>query len=271
VIYIALAYKKLNDITNCYIFNLAITDMLFIIFCIPFTIYMYTNTNWLFGVTFCKLNHFMSHASVQSTCLTLTAMTIHRCNLIIQNKLQLQNAASASKSRQTVVCVTSIIWLGKSWLKSNILDKIIQKFLFIQVSFLLSSPDLIYYTALIVIEPETNETYVSCSIKDTHSIFKFYISISNFVSIGSTYIIPLLVIVLSYGRLLSHLSANQRRLVRLRNKRQTFTKLSLLINWFERPASSRAPKKTPTDRRESSRSKARRSSSRRTAMRRVTR
>ena len=61
VIIIALAYRKLNDVTNCYIFNLAITDLLFILFCIPFTIFMYTSTNWLFGVTFCKLNHFMSH------------------------------------------------------------------------------------------------------------------------------------------------------------------------------------------------------------------
>jgi KISS1 receptor len=112
VIYIALAYRKLNDVTNCYIFNLAIMDLLFITFCIPFTIYMYTNSSWLFGVTFCKLNHFMSHASVQATCLTLTAMTIHRCNLIIQNKLLAQNAASTSKSRQTVLLVTSIIWLG---------------------------------------------------------------------------------------------------------------------------------------------------------------
>ena len=61
VVFIAIAYKKLNDATNCYIFNLAITDMLFILFCIPFTNYVYTNGDWPFGVTFCKLNHFISH------------------------------------------------------------------------------------------------------------------------------------------------------------------------------------------------------------------
>ncbi len=65
VIFIAVKYKKLNDITNCYIFNLAITDLLFIFFCIPFTIYMYTQGDWLFGTAFCKLNHFMSHVSLE--------------------------------------------------------------------------------------------------------------------------------------------------------------------------------------------------------------
>ena len=58
-------FRKLNDITNCYIFNLAITDLLFIFFCIPFTIYMYTQGDWLFGTAFCKLNHFMSHVSLE--------------------------------------------------------------------------------------------------------------------------------------------------------------------------------------------------------------
>ena len=76
---------------------------------------------------------------------------------------------------------------------------------------------MIYYTAVKEFDPIENENYTSCSIaKDTFSIFKYYISISNFISIGTTYIIPLLIIILSYTRLLSHLSANQRRLARFR-------------------------------------------------------
>lgn len=63
VIFIAIAYKKLNDITNCYIFNLAITDCLFILFCIPFTTYIFVENNWPFGEIFCKLNSFISHVT----------------------------------------------------------------------------------------------------------------------------------------------------------------------------------------------------------------
>ena len=64
VIYISIAYRKLNDITNFYIFNLAITDLLFILFCIPFTTYLYMYDDWLLGVAFCKMNHFFSHVSL---------------------------------------------------------------------------------------------------------------------------------------------------------------------------------------------------------------
>lgn len=116
VIFIAIFYRKLNDITNCYIFNLAITDLLFVLFCIPFTTYLYLSTSyygWVFGVAFCKLNHFISHASVQSTCMTLTAMTIHRCNLIIQNQTMNQNSANIKKRQRTVLLITILIWIGK--------------------------------------------------------------------------------------------------------------------------------------------------------------
>ncbi len=52
-------------------------------------------------------------ASVQSTCLTLTAMTIHRCNLIVNNKTITLNAAIIEKRRKHVLYITSAIWLGK--------------------------------------------------------------------------------------------------------------------------------------------------------------
>ncbi|RNA11054.1 kiSS-1 receptor [Brachionus plicatilis] len=202
VIFIAIFYKKLNDITNCYIFNLAITDMLFVIFCIPFTMYIYLYDNWFFGVTFCKLNHFMSHASVQSTCLTLTAMTIHRCNLIIKNKTMTQHLANIKRRQRTVLLITIGIWL---------------------LSFLIASPDLIYYTVTKVVL-ENNETFKVCSYdKDTYSILVSYISISHVISIATTYVIPLLIIILSYTRLLSHLSKNQRRLAKFNKDERTRT------------------------------------------------
>ncbi|CAF1096430.1 unnamed protein product [Brachionus calyciflorus] len=216
VIFIAISYKKLNDITNCYIFNLAITDLLFVLFCIPFTTYIYLFDNWFFGITFCKLNHFMSHASVQSTCLTLTAMTIHRCNLIIKNKAMTHHIARIKRRQKTVLLITICIWI---------------------VSFLVSSPDLIYYTVTEQNYESSNETIKACSFDETtYSIFKSYISISHIVSIATTYVIPLLVIVLSYTRLLSHLSKNQRRLAKFSrddDKKNIHKKKSLLSNLNE--------------------------------------
>jgi hypothetical protein len=64
VIFLAIKFKKLNDMTNFYIFNLAITDLLFVLFCIPFTTYVYLGGDWIFGQIPCKLSHFFSSVRV---------------------------------------------------------------------------------------------------------------------------------------------------------------------------------------------------------------
>ena len=63
VIFIAVKYKKLNDITNCYILALAISDLLFVLFCIPFTTFLYVDGYWTLGWILCKLFHYISHVS----------------------------------------------------------------------------------------------------------------------------------------------------------------------------------------------------------------
>lgn len=61
VIFIAVSSKKLKDQTSCYIFNLAVTDLIFAVFCIPFTTFIYVSDYWPFGKNMCKLFHFISH------------------------------------------------------------------------------------------------------------------------------------------------------------------------------------------------------------------
>jgi hypothetical protein len=65
IIFIAIKYKKLNDMMNCYIFNLAITDILFSLFCIPFTTFLHLSDDWLFGNVLCKLSHFFARVSLK--------------------------------------------------------------------------------------------------------------------------------------------------------------------------------------------------------------
>ena len=63
IIFIAVKFKKLNDMMNCYIFNLAITDILYSLFCIPFTTFLLFSDYWVFGNALCKLSHFFSRVS----------------------------------------------------------------------------------------------------------------------------------------------------------------------------------------------------------------
>jgi hypothetical protein len=64
VIVAGIKYKKLEEPINCYIINLAITDFLFALFCIPFTIYIYSADNWIFGKVLCKMSHFFSRVKL---------------------------------------------------------------------------------------------------------------------------------------------------------------------------------------------------------------
>lgn len=236
VIYIAITKKKLNDITNCYIFNLAVTDLLFIVFCIPFTTYMFIHTDWLFGVVFCKLNLFMSHASVQSTCLTLTAMTIHRCRLIIRNKILATNVAKIKQRQKNVLIITIFIWI---------------------TSFLIASPDLLYYT--VVLEPIENDTVAYCMMQiGEFAISEIYMKTHRFISIATTYVIPLLIIILSYARLISHLTKNQKSLAKFNKQKDINGEKKDLIEASGRKGSlsenkTTTSKKTPAVKQENQR------------------
>ena len=60
----------------------------------------------------------------------------------------------------------------------------------------------------------SNGTYLAeCSIQIKSEIGLFYKDISHYMSVISTYIIPLIVICISYARLLSYLNKSQKSLV----------------------------------------------------------
>jgi hypothetical protein len=55
-------YQK--NVTNCYIMNLAITDLLFLLFSVPLTIYLATRPIWIFGEFICKINIYLAHVCI---------------------------------------------------------------------------------------------------------------------------------------------------------------------------------------------------------------
>ncbi|CAF0813553.1 unnamed protein product [Adineta steineri] len=78
VIFVAIRFEKLSNVTNCFIVNLAVTDIVFLAFCMPLLVVQYTLEHWYFNQTFCKLLNFISFVSVLVTVLTLVVMTIDR-------------------------------------------------------------------------------------------------------------------------------------------------------------------------------------------------
>ena len=63
VIYVAIRKKSYRNVTNCYIINLAIADVLFLTLSIPYTINLGINNTYLFGNILCKVHTYLAYVS----------------------------------------------------------------------------------------------------------------------------------------------------------------------------------------------------------------
>ncbi|XP_058476992.1 galanin receptor 2a [Solea solea] len=64
--------------TNLFILNLALSDLSFILCCVPFQATVYTLDHWMFGAALCKLVHFIIFLTMFSSVFTLTAVSLDR-------------------------------------------------------------------------------------------------------------------------------------------------------------------------------------------------
>ena len=79
VVLIVSLNKNMRNTTNLLILNLAVADILFIVFCIPFTAADYYLTSaWPFGATWCKINQFLIFTTATVSIYTLVLMATDR-------------------------------------------------------------------------------------------------------------------------------------------------------------------------------------------------
>jgi hypothetical protein len=50
-----------NNVTNCYIMNLAVNDFLFLLISVPLTTYLGATKTWIFGEFICKMHIYLAH------------------------------------------------------------------------------------------------------------------------------------------------------------------------------------------------------------------
>jgi hypothetical protein len=63
VIYVAIRKKKYRNVTNCYVANLALADLLFLTLSIPYTTYIGLVDHYPFGDTVCKIFMYLAYVS----------------------------------------------------------------------------------------------------------------------------------------------------------------------------------------------------------------
>ncbi|XP_058018989.1 kiSS-1 receptor [Ahaetulla prasina] len=170
VIYVIIRHKPMRTVTNYYIANLATTDIIFLVCCVPFTAMLYPLPGWIFGEFLCKFVNYIQQVSVQATCATLTAMSVDRWYVTVFPLRSLRR-----RTPQVAVTVSISIWVG---------------------SFLVSIPVLVY-NQLIEGYWFGPQTFCSESFPSVYHERAFILY--NFLAV---YLLPLLTILLCYSAML---------------------------------------------------------------------
>ncbi|XP_066468994.1 G-protein coupled receptor 54-like [Tiliqua scincoides] len=107
VIYVISKHRQMRTATNFYIANLATTDIIFLVCCVPFTATLYPLPSWVFGDFMCKFVNYLQQVTVQATCITLMAMSVDRCYATLYPLQSLRY-----RTPQIAMAVSLAIWIG---------------------------------------------------------------------------------------------------------------------------------------------------------------
>ncbi|XP_078247505.1 neuropeptide FF receptor 1 [Pogona vitticeps] len=83
VCFIVLKNRQMRTVTNIFILNLAISDVLVGIFCMPTTLVDNLITGWPFDIIMCKMSGLVQGMSVSASVFTLVAIAVERFRCIV--------------------------------------------------------------------------------------------------------------------------------------------------------------------------------------------
>ncbi|XP_044534541.1 C-C chemokine receptor type 1-like [Gracilinanus agilis] len=165
VVLILTKYKRLTSMTNIYLFNLAVSDLLFLV-TLPFWIHYEKQNDWVFGNTMCKLLTALHYLGLFSEIFFIILLTIDRYVAIV-------HAVFAIRVRRVVLSITTSII---TWV----------------VALLTSLPDIIFTKS------QWEFTHYTCSLHFPHETSrmwrKFQALKLNFLGL----ILPLWVMIVCY-------------------------------------------------------------------------
>uniref|UniRef100_A0A3P8T8J1 G-protein coupled receptors family 1 profile domain-containing protein n=1 Tax=Amphiprion percula TaxID=161767 RepID=A0A3P8T8J1_AMPPE len=107
VIHVVTKHQQMKTVTNFYIVNLATTDILFLVCCVPFTATLYPLPSWIFGEFMCRLVNYLQQVTAQATCITLSAMSVDRCYVTVYPLQSLRH-----RTPRMALAVSVSIWIG---------------------------------------------------------------------------------------------------------------------------------------------------------------
>ncbi|XP_029666919.1 tachykinin-like peptides receptor 86C isoform X3 [Formica exsecta] len=78
VMWIVLAHRRMRTVTNYFLVNLSVADLMMSLLNCAFNFIFLLNSNWPFGVVYCTINNFVAHVTVTSSVFTLVVISFDR-------------------------------------------------------------------------------------------------------------------------------------------------------------------------------------------------
>ncbi|RLU27239.1 hypothetical protein DMN91_001040 [Ooceraea biroi] len=103
VMWIVLAHRRMRTVTNCFLVNLSVADLMMSVLNCIFNFIFLLNSNWPFGVVYCTINNFVAHVTVASSVFTLVVISFDRYMAIMY-------PLKHHMSRRRTVIILILIW-----------------------------------------------------------------------------------------------------------------------------------------------------------------
>ncbi|KAG8178424.1 hypothetical protein JTE90_000937 [Oedothorax gibbosus] len=105
VVLVVACNPQMRSTTNVLIINLAVADLLFILFCVPFTAFDYALPYWLFGDAWCRVVQYLVLVCAYASIYTLVLMSLDRFLAVVH-----PIASMAFRTVRNAALACAVLW-----------------------------------------------------------------------------------------------------------------------------------------------------------------
>jgi hypothetical protein len=121
VVLVVAANQQMRSTTNLLIINLAMADLLFIVFCVPFTATDYVLPFWPFGDVWCKIVQYLIVVTAYASVYTLVLMSLDRFLAVVHPITSMSVSATCIPMAFIIALATAPYWSLNSRIHFNII------------------------------------------------------------------------------------------------------------------------------------------------------